>query len=315
MGHTDLSLQRQLRRPQAKLTPETTRQTSVSDGSALLGTSIDHDRLRLEAIIRSGGSSVVFRALDRADGREYAVKCMPRGTKTSETHARHVRERSLHMCVDDHPGITTLHRAFAQGEHVFFVFDLYTGGDLYGAIERGVFIGDDNLVRDVFSQLCDVIAHCHARGVYHLDVKPENVLCDSHSSRIALADFGLATTLPMISIRLSESKLYAPPECYRNLCGEASATPTSASDVWALGIILVNLITSVNPWHAARPQDPNFALYIQDPRIYFDPLHLPADVKTLILRALAVDPYRRISLDGMRATVKKIPSFFPARRP
>lgn len=320
------SLQRQ---PEPSM-PDATRRVAVNDCHKLLGTSIEHGRLLLQAIIGSGGSSVVFRALDRITGREYAVKCVPASAKPSETYASRKHERSLHLRVHDHPGIATLHRAFRQGRHVFLILDLYSGGDLYNAIERGVFIGRDHLVHDVFLQLCDAVAHCHARGVYHLDVKPENVLCEGHTSHVVLTDFGLATTQPMCSLRLPGSTPYAPPgqycfmarkiakwliftatECYQDR--EGRTTPAAASDVWALGIILVSLITTVNPWHVAEPQDANFALYIRDPQVYFDPLHLPLDVSALILRALTVDPYKRMPLNVMRKTAQNIPSFLRLR--
>ncbi|VDC06382.1 unnamed protein product [Peniophora sp. CBMAI 1063] len=292
---------------------ETRHHLSIHAISKPLDVSINQGRLRLRAVIAKGGSSVLFKGHDVNDGRDYAVKCMPRGAKSSDTYARHARERTLQQRVDDHPNIVTLHRAFAQGEHAFFVYDLYTGGDLYSAIERRLFVGRDNLVRNIFLQLCDAVAHCHTRGVYHLDIKPENILCDKRASRVALSDFGLATTDRDCRSRPPGSKAYSPPECFRHDREGEPTIPTAVSDVWALGVILVNLITTVNPWHAASIQDPKFASYAHDPQSYFAPLRLPVNVEALILRALAIDPYERISTAEIRDTARNIRVFFPVK--
>ena len=122
------------------------------------------------------------------------------------------------------------------------------------------------------------------------------------------------TTLPQVGTLRPETqpeKLMIVKEWREHVHPHERLTLAAARDVWALGIILINLITTVNPWHTAEPQDPNFAHYIRDPQHFFEPLHLPKDVEALILSALVVDPYRRISLDGMRDAVQSISSFLP----
>jgi serine/threonine protein kinase len=59
------------------------------------------------------------------------------------------------------------------------------------------YLGDDALIKHVFLQLLDAVEYCHSLGIYHRDLKPENILCYEDGLRIAITDFGLATTEKM----------------------------------------------------------------------------------------------------------------------
>ncbi|KAI0311140.1 kinase-like domain-containing protein [Amylostereum chailletii] len=287
---------------------------SINDPASLIGLSIDSGRLRLAEILGSGGFAVVYRATDLASTKQYAVKCMLRGTRKSKAYTRHMQECDLHARVGDHPNVVTLHRAFTEGKYAFFVFDLCAGGDLFAAIEKGVFTGHSALVKRVFTQLVDAVGHCHARGVYHRDIKPENILCASGHAGVYLADFGLATADRQSSGFGLGSKYYLSPEClHEDLMLEKY--PTAASDVWALGLILVNLITGLCPWYYAGKSDRLFRDYLVDPAGFFLPLNVPDDLTTLLRGMLAYDPYDRMSIPEIRARLATIEVFFPVCGP
>jgi serine/threonine protein kinase len=68
-------------------------------------------------------------------------------------------------------------------------------GDLYSAItEKDLYCGDHALIRNVFLQLIDAVIHCHENGVFHRDLKPDNIMVFDGGKTVKLADFGLATT-------------------------------------------------------------------------------------------------------------------------
>ena len=104
----------------------------------------------------------------------------------------------FHVRGSSYPNIFTFHREIDAGRYAFFVYDL-CAGDLHTAIMKLTFFRDDELIKRVFIQIIDSLGFCHSRGVYHRDVKPENILVSSLSGDIEVfvEDFGLATTNKM----------------------------------------------------------------------------------------------------------------------
>ena len=73
--------------------------------------------------------------------------------------------------------------------------DYASGGDLFSQIiYNGRYLCDDYLIKRVFFQILDAVDYCHSLGIYHRDLKPANVFCFDNGLRVAITDFGLATT-------------------------------------------------------------------------------------------------------------------------
>jgi serine/threonine protein kinase len=91
--------------------------------------------------------------------------------------------------------VLTFHREVHEGRYAFYVYDL-CAGDLHSIIKTAAFFSEDVLIKHVFLQIVDVLDYCHKRGVYHRDLKLENILVSAQSGNINVfvADFGLATT-------------------------------------------------------------------------------------------------------------------------
>lgn len=178
-----------------------------------LGTFIDNGTLQLVEILGYGGYGIVYRAVptfypsSSTQPPSYAVKCLPctsskRGGTTPSAINRqrqlHLRETDLHKlaCTPPHPNILTLHRTIidpASG-HTYIIMDYAPSGDLFTQILHSrTYLGNNELIKDVFLQLIEAVERCHEKGVYHRDLKPENVLCWEDGRRIAVTDFGLAT--------------------------------------------------------------------------------------------------------------------------
>jgi len=159
--------------------------------SKLLGQTIDNGALRVEAILGAGSFGVVYRAVDTRSGTRYAVK---RVEKACPSYYQS-RETQLHARVSSHPHVLTFHREIDGGDYAFFVYDL-CAGDLHSVLRKLSSFRKDELIKRAFVQIIDALEYCHSRGVYHRDLKPDNILVSSQSEDmdVYIADFGLATT-------------------------------------------------------------------------------------------------------------------------
>ena len=110
-----------------------------------------------------------------------------------------VREIYYHNLVSSHPNIVTLHEWFlvTNREEMFLILDYYAGGDLRTYITKGrnPFAGDDRRMKQIVLQICDAVDFIHSKGVFHKDIKPQNILISQDGWKVFLCDFGLATDM------------------------------------------------------------------------------------------------------------------------
>ena len=163
-----------------------------------LGTLIDGGSLELVAVLGVGGYGVVYRAVETFSGskRSYAVKCLSSGHNQSSSRRQlHMREITLHQIASAHPSVVTLHRVVEDLNYTYIIMDYAPDEDLFTQIlHKTRYLGDNHVIKHVFLQLLDAVRYCHSLGIYHRDLKPENVLCFDQGLRVAITDFGLATT-------------------------------------------------------------------------------------------------------------------------
>lgn len=153
---------------------------------------MDGGKIQLLDCIGQGSFGVVFRARDLTNlcSSLLAVKIIPKDDKVR----LYRRELVLHGMVQGHPHIASIRKAFSDKYFMYIVLDYCPAGDLWRAIKaKKVFWGNDALVRNVFLQIVDAVAFCHEKGVYHRDLKPNNVLISPNNRRVWLTDFGLAS--------------------------------------------------------------------------------------------------------------------------
>ncbi|MFG6429445.1 protein kinase domain-containing protein [Roseateles sp. LYH14W] len=195
----------------------------------------------LRGDLGEGGMGRVMRA-ERADGayeQQVAVKLL-RGRADADALARLTRERQI-LAGLRHPHIARLlDGGSTPAGQPYLVMELVDGAPIDRWCEQH---GSDLAARlALFGQVCDAVAHAHARLVVHCDIKPSNVLVDSEG-QVRLLDFGIARLTqgdtPDATPALTPA--YASPEQL------AGATPGTASDIYSLGRLLQLLVAGCLP--------------------------------------------------------------------
>lgn len=281
-----------------------------------LGTLIDNGSLELVELLGQGGYGIVYRAFDTRSPIpiSYAVKCLPHAhtSRSSRRRQLHLREIRLHKLASAHPNVVSLHRVVEDKDFTYIVMDYCEDGDLFTQIlHQRRYLGQDELVKHVFLQLLDAVDYSHSLGIYHRDLKPENVLCFDGGLRLAITDFGLATTDAFSEEFRTGSAYHMSPECHGGQFAHNGSYSPLFNDVWSLGIILLNLLTGRNPWKSASLNDPTFCAYLQDPTRFL-PTVLPIsdEVNALLVRVLDVDWRRRLTVTEMKEYVRRIDNFY-----
>lgn len=153
---------------------------------------IDGGRIQLLDVVGRGSFGTVYCAQDLASSTPelLAVKVVPklRGNPT-----RQWKEIMLHKTVCDHKNVVTLRRVIHDEGYIYIVMDFCPSGDLWDAVREGLYWRNDALVRGVFLQLIDALESCHQQGIYHRDLKPNNILVNKDGTEVFLTDFGLAS--------------------------------------------------------------------------------------------------------------------------
>ncbi|KAJ7471142.1 kinase-like domain-containing protein, partial [Mycena latifolia] len=271
----------------------------------LTGCVVDDGRLQLVHMVGAGAYGKLYKARDTSSPSSsfYAVKCLRRPDPRSKDAKFQERECALHRRVSAYPNVVTLHRHFRDAEHVFLVLDYCPGGDMYRAILNGVYHGKAALIKRIFASLVDAVKWCHDRGVYHRDLKPENVLVNYEGGGALLADFGLCTPKKVSRDMDCGSGSYMTPESFSS--ASSSYCPPH-SDIWALCIILINLVTGMNPWHCAQASDARWVSFAADPDFLREILPISRPLSDLLVRCFRRDPARRPPLPHLRHEVLSI---------
>ncbi|RPD82746.1 kinase-like protein [Lentinus tigrinus ALCF2SS1-7] len=268
----------------------------------------------LDEVLGSGSFGVVYKAVDNRQSpdsptRDCAMKIIQKAGRTPKELGVIRREIALHSIVSGHSNILTIHDSFDDDEYFYIILDYCPGGDLFYHINEDVYMDNDELLRGAFVSLIEAVQYCHEHNVAHRDLKPENVLVSEDCSKVFLADFGIATTKRMIDEHGSGTAIYMAPECHGTLYGYQPYS-TRTADIWALGVILVNMITGRNPWENASMKDEDFAQFVDNPNYFYDTFPLSKGACDILLDIFTLNPLQRISLRSLRDAVMNLETFF-----
>lgn len=301
---------------------------------------IDDGRLQFIEKLGEGGYGVVYRAIDLDSPTssrnpypaQYAVKVMAKANPRSR-HARlQQNEIAAHKILSGQPHILKLHKVIEDGPYIYLVMDYCPGGDMFLHItERKTYGGRSDLVKNVFVQIIDAVHACHEQGIAHRDLKPDNIFClNEGGSRVVLGDFGLATASfrsrtfgcgspfyvsPGTSIRGYLTLLPASSVPAETIGTDFNYRPYDAkvADVWALGVILVNMIAGRNPWTTATRDDQCFLRSMTKPGYLQKMLPISDEAAAVLQRIFTYDPKMRVTLPDLREAILKVKTFFMSK--
>jgi len=212
---------------------------------------------RLVSPLGEGGMGQVWLAV-RADGlyeRRVALKLLRPGLGDVGLHARFTRERQILARLGHAHIARLLDAGISQDGQPYLALDYVRGEPITDYAQKRVLDLRSRL--HLFAQVCAAVSHAHANLVVHRDLKPSNILVTS-AGEVCLLDFGIAKLLDQeqvqsVDITRTGSRTftlhYASPEQLR---GEVITTMT---DVYALGVVLYELLTDSKPYELTRQSD------------------------------------------------------------
>ena len=247
-------------------------------------------RYRVIGRLGGGGQAEVFRAYDPELRCERAVK-MPPPEADPEAEARLEREAQLAATLR-HPRICAIHDIGRHAGRLYVVMDLVEGETLR-ARQHGAPL-EAAVAQRIAQQVAGALAYAHGRGVVHRDLSSANVML-TPDDEVVLLDFGLAHRLPgeaaATVTALTASGVVAGTPDYIAPEVLAGGGADARADVWALGIVLHEMLSGTTPFHAGSTTA-TLARVLQQP-----PAPLPAGVPRalagIVERCLEKDPAQR----------------------
>uniref|UniRef100_A0A061SDZ9 Calcium/calmodulin-dependent protein kinase I n=1 Tax=Tetraselmis sp. GSL018 TaxID=582737 RepID=A0A061SDZ9_9CHLO len=258
---------------------------------------------KLGKTLGTGGFSVVKMAVHRQTNEQYACKVMalpPPGAElddSSNTREDIIKEIQI-LCKMEHPNVIFLKEFFDEGNKVYLITELLTGGELLDALlAKGSYTEED--ARCCFEKLLAALSYLHKQEIAHRDLKLENLLLvDSEDiTNIKLADFGLAKgSVQQQSMKtVCGTPQYVAPEIINEDGPESYGIEV---DMWSAGIVLFILLGGYPPFY--DESEPRLFAAIQKGKFGFEDEvwdEISDLAKDLIRKLIVVDPKKRLTAD------------------
>jgi serine/threonine protein kinase/tetratricopeptide (TPR) repeat protein len=272
--------------------------TIFSEGELISG------NYRVLSIAGSGGMGVVYRARDERLGRTVALKFLPTDLNASEKEKERFLREARTASSLDHPNIGVIHGIDETEDGLtFIVMAFYDGASLAQRIASGRLRTHEAI--GIAQQMAQGLGEAHGHGIVHRDVKPSNVMLTG-SGLVKIVDFGLARAMTEATVSqtgVTGTIRYMSPE------QAMDRTVDQRCDIWALGIVLSEMLTGNTPFHAESLTAMLYSILNEPPK-GLETAH-PA-LQPLLYKALAKDPEKRYRtcrefLADLDSAAKQIP--------
>ncbi|HEX7668187.1 MAG TPA: serine/threonine-protein kinase, partial [Polyangiaceae bacterium] len=269
----------------------------VTPGTVLAG------KYRVDRVLGEGGMGIVVLATDEQLERRVAIKfLLPEYTQHPEAAQRFLREARACVKIQSEHVARVIDVGTLETGSPYMVMEYLQGRDLSAVIEEGPPLAVEDAVAHVL-EACDAIAEAHSVGIVHRDLKPANLFLANQpdgSTRIKVLDFGISkatmtTATGGVDHSLTRtssmmgSPLYMSPEQMKS-----AKNVDPRTDVWALGVILYELLTGKPPFYAESIPELSAKVLLEEPvSIRSLRADVPEALEAVVKRALSKDTASR----------------------
>ena len=232
------------------------------------GTLLQGGKYRIQRFISSGGFGCTYEAINTTNQQRVAIKeLFVKDVSDRDEHTLTISAYSTNKSVllnkikkkfleeanalkaMSHPNIVRVHESFEENGTAYYVMDYIDGQSLHDIIKQSGALSESRSLKYI-NQVADALAYVHARNRLHLDIKPGNIMIDSHD-KVVLIDFGVSKQYDEAngentSTLIGKSPGYSPVEQLGNNVQQFSP----ATDIYALGATLYKCVTGNTPPHA-----------------------------------------------------------------
>ncbi|MCK6510028.1 protein kinase [Myxococcota bacterium] len=274
----------------------------LAQADPLLHKNVSH--FRLDRKLGEGGMGLVYQAVDIDTQREAAVKILRSHLNSNERVVRRFHREAQAQNQLRHPNIVYVHDfGFEDGVGFFIAMEFLRGQSLEDVFEFEPERLNIHFLQTIFRQVCDGMGFAHSRGIFHRDLKPDNLFLMENPSgdvlqqRLKILDFGVAKMVASDEDqRLTRTGMTIGTPRYMSPEQAGEGNTDHRSDIYSLGVILFECLTGQPPFEGSS------AYQIMLRHVYAEPpklaqvrsdLAYPQELESLVARALAKDPQKR----------------------
>ncbi|MCI0551791.1 MAG: protein kinase [Anaerolineae bacterium] len=264
-------------------------------------------RYEIKSELGRGGMATVYRGYDPRFEREVAVKVLPPELLHADPQFKLRFEREAKIIAQlEHSAIVPVYDVDTDGDQPYFVMRYMTGGSLSERIKAGVFTIEE--ATRILERVGPGLDEAHSKGIVHRDIKPSNILFDNRGTPY-ISDFGIAKLSQAQAGNVTGSAIIGTP-AYMAPEQAQGDTIDGRIDIYALGIILYEMVTGRQPYEADTPMAVALK-HITDPvpHILTANPKLPQGMDMVIQKAMAKDRNDRFSsskemIDALHAVMR-----------
>jgi len=271
------------------------------------------DRLEHLGTLGNGSFGSVTLVKCHVTDQTLALKAMSKGMILQNNMQQHVKNEKLAMQRSCSPFVIRLAACFNRDQHLYFLMEAATGGDLFSFYQKTQSWGSEVHARFYVACIASALSHLHERHIIYRDVKVENVVLDTRGYA-KLCDFGLARFVEPSddgagSFRRSKAKAYTACGTPEYMAPETVGTRgySFTADWWSLGVLAFGILTGKMPFNAKKVKD-----VLLKARAGIDRVKFPdgVDWPELVQGLCARDPYDRLPVrEGGLRNLQELPWF------